>query len=715
MLFSTKSTCFSHFSYASKLKILVWFFLIILVELHASIPNKKLIVGLDNAYPPYEFINEAGKPDGFNADLLHELSAVTGLEFTLRSNAWSAILKDFDAGKIDIIIGMIHNDDRSERYRFSIPHTYIHYNLFYRKQEINFTDWSDLSGKEILVQEGDVINDVLAQKGIDYSHIGVENYSEALKYLSEGQGDASILPWIQGNSFIKENAIANLEYSTSFNYAYPYCIAVKPEMAELIPVLDDAIRYLQKSKKLSKLKTKWLMQEPVKPVRLLISRRNAYLGLGLMSMMALILILSVIHYNRKVKQKTAEYKSLILTKSKTLSELKAVQRLFAEGPIVVLKWQNEEQEKFSYVSENIRNYNYTADDFLSGEIQYNQIIHPDDLKWVLRDKYEHLSKGEFSYQQIYRIACPSDELKSTISHSDEIILKQLNPYLTKANSIQIKWVLDHTTCFYSEELGCRVYHAYMLDITEQQLLNAEVNKNRLIAEDAAMAKDLFMIGISNEMKIPITHLFSQISKARTLELSENQIETLNRIFASTSRLDYVLDQIQKYLNYMQPEFHLNRSQITTIDMKCMIMEKLMPRAAAQNIGLDCDIPDRGQKFLFDSLALQDIILITFDNSLKFTPHGKIDISLNLIPIDDKTATMIYTISDSGIGIPKDKIAMIFEPFTQFDNSFSRVFGGLGIGLSTVKRILELTDGEIIVRSEGMAGSEFILTWTVDLV
>jgi CheY-like chemotaxis protein len=121
---------------------------------------------------------------------------------------------------------------------------------------------------------------------------------------------------------------------------------------------------------------------------------------------------------------------------------------------------------------------------------------------------------------------------------------------------------------------------------------------------------------------------------------------------------------------------------------------------------DSNIPD---KVIGDVVKLRQVLYNLVSNAIKFTQRGSIIVSAKLISNADSKATIEFAVSDTGIGIPEDKLTSVFEEFTQADNSITRKYGGTGLGLNIAKRLVELQGGTIEVLSTVDVGSSFVVT------
>ena len=150
-------------------------------------------------------------------------------------------------------------------------------------------------------------------------------------------------------------------------------------------------------------------------------------------------------------------------------------------------------------------------------------------------------------------------------------------------------------------------------------------------------------------------------------------------------------------------FHIRKS----ID-ECL--KPLILQAGKKNLTVSKNISQEIPDLLMgDSLRLTQVIINLIGNAIKFTERGEIGFTITLDSKNDESVTLHFAVHDTGIGIPQDKLEMIFNPFSQSDGSLTRKYGGTGLGLSISKQLVELMGGEIWVESEKNKGSTFHFT------
>jgi ABC-type amino acid transport substrate-binding protein len=154
--------------------------------------NRRIVIGGDNNYPPFEYLDENGRPKGYNVDLTRAIAREVGLDIEIRLGSWADIQQGLARGEIDAIQGMLYSTDRGLTFDFTPPHTAVNCVGVVRKKEgPPPTTIEALKGKRIIVQQGDIMHEFAIKNGLSESLTAVATQEEALRKLARGQYDCA--------------------------------------------------------------------------------------------------------------------------------------------------------------------------------------------------------------------------------------------------------------------------------------------------------------------------------------------------------------------------------------------------------------------------------------------------------------------------------------------------------------------------------------------
>jgi PAS domain S-box-containing protein len=235
-------------------------------QLHAKwfasleIPSsRRIIVGGDANFPPYDYLDEDGKPAGLVVDLVTAVADAAGIEIDIRLGAWPEVRTDLETSRIDMILGMIYSPERDLKYDFSPPHTVCEYVVAcLQHDKASISALEELAGKKVAVVQDDIMHEKIKERKISAEVTAVDNYEEGFACLQKGQADYLLIPRLLALYLIKKQNISGIELSKQSLYSTEYCFAFANGNKALLAKFAEGLKAVEDSGEYRKIRDKWL-------------------------------------------------------------------------------------------------------------------------------------------------------------------------------------------------------------------------------------------------------------------------------------------------------------------------------------------------------------------------------------------------------------------------------------------------------------------------
>ncbi len=336
---------------------------------------------------------------------------------------------------------------------------------------------------------------------------------------------------------------------------------------------------------------------------------------------------------------------------------------------------------YKFISSSVRALLGYDPQELIGKDLYS-IIHPDDHKFLREQPHQQTIDGHSVQNIQYRMKKRDGTYIWMEAYTQPIEENgQINGFQTSSRDVTLR------------------------KESEQALSDAKEK-----AEEATRYKSDFLSSMSHEIRTPLNAIIGLADILLKRNPREEQVRIFQMLKNSGDNLLSIVNDILDFSKVEAGKMELEETVFNLLEIGKEVVQLFQPKAESKNIKLlfkaDNDLPSM---VWGDHVKIGQVISNLISNAIKFTSEGQVEVLFKLVNKQDTSYTVLFSVKDSGIGIPADKLDLIFESFAQAGQDTARKYGGTGLGLAIVKKLVNLMGSEIFVESEQGKGSRFFFT------
>lgn len=335
----------------------------------------------------------------------------------------------------------------------------------------------------------------------------------------------------------------------------------------------------------------------------------------------------------------------------------------------IKRWSKQAEEMFGWTEEEVLGKNWNDFDF----------IHEDDLE-IVNQKIVDLFDGNATFNTVENRNYRKDKTIVYCQWYNSSLMDQDGAMISMLSQV-------------ADVTKLKTYEANLLQAKEQ-------------AEASNRTKSEFLANMSHEIRTPMNGVIGMLQLLRATDLDQEQSNSVDMAIQASERLTLLLSDILDISIIEAGYLKINRDSVDISGVITQTIELFKPAFSQKGISFTASIEPNVQTKVFgDATRMQQILANFIGNAFKFTESGRVSVSVTSQPIHEPGhVRLLFTVTDTGIGIPDDVLEKLFNPFTQGGEGHKRSHEGAGIGLSICKRLVELMGGSICVDSEPGAGT-----------
>ena len=625
--------------------------------------HPKIRVGIDPKWPPIEYIDSDGNYQGVTSDYLSLLSSWLGVKLSPEKHLdWVTVIEKVKNREIDLLPAVVQSEKRKEFLNFTKPYMHFPVVIFTRTNSQFLTDLSELQGQKVAVEKGYITEEYLRGDYPQINLVVVDSALEGLKKLSVGEVDAYVGNIATASSLLQNYGLTNIKVAAPTPYVLDLRMGVRKDWPELIDILNKLLAGMSESQRTA-IRKKWLQVEYDVQIDYQLLWRVIAVSI---TIILLVLLWGYLIRGQREKLRRSEEQLTHLLEAIPLPIVVADKKgeiLFANPQVSV----EMESVTESMIGRNMR-------EFYSRDSQRDEVLTGLKTSARLDRKRVHLRTDQGKIIDGFMSAIP----------------------------IQMEGKNAHLGMFFN--------------LTEQFRMEKELALAKAEAERANAFKSQFLASMSHEIRTPMNAILGLSHLCNQTSLDAIQKNYLKHIDSSARALLGIINDILDLSKIEAGKLTLENKRFSLWEVLEQVSTLNAVVAADKNIELLFRVqPGLPEYYFGDPLRLSQVLINLTQNAIKFTDLGEVMIDISLVSMKEDSASLIFSVIDTGIGIAEQDIPYLFDAFTQVDQSYARRFSGTGLGLAISKMLIDLMGGTIQVESRLGEGTsfEFVLNFDTE--
>jgi signal transduction histidine kinase/DNA-binding response OmpR family regulator len=342
-----------------------------------------------------------------------------------------------------------------------------------------------------------------------------------------------------------------------------------------------------------------------------------------------------------------------------------------------------------------------------------------NTQWTFFNMWEPLgidpAATPSDFEKLLPLAVHPDDQPRVVAQFEKAVQSRLPDWYIEHRVLHrdgsVRWRISRGTLVFDEAGVITSFIGTQFDVTKLKQIENELSRAREAAEAANRAKDEFLANVSHEIRTPMNAILGMTELAIDSAPTDHQRQLLSTVRTAAKNLLGIINDLLDFSKIAAGKLTLDRAPFSLRAAVGETLRALAVRAHRKGLELLCQVqPEVPDALDGDAGRLRQVLMNLVANAIKFTPRGEVEVDVDVASSSDAhTASLIFTVRDTGIGIAPEKQATIFRAFEQEDSSTTRNYGGTGLGLTISAQLIELMGGGITVESAPGRGSTFRFT------